>query len=320
VRSNAILHLLALNLFPLNKVIAVTNGGTITNESGASMIIGPVSLTGKATLGVGANSLTISNNSQLTGASVTNLVKAGAGSLILISNALPPITLLDLVAGTLDLSQSTSPALTVGNGQTIKGSGALIGSLTASAGSTVSPGASIGTLTVKGNIILGGTNIMEVDRVANTTDLLRATNTTPSSITYGGTLRIVTLAGTITANNTFKLFSATNYGGVFSSILPATPGGGLGWNTNTLATDGTLRVISTANTNPTNITASVTGNQLTLSWPADHVGWRLQVQTNSLLLGLRTNWVDVAGSSSVSNITVTINPANGSVFYRMIHP
>ena len=56
---------------------------------------------------------------------------------------------------------------------------------------------------------------MEVDRTAGTTDLLRATNTVPTTITYGGTLRVATLAGTIAAGNTFKMFSASNYVGSF---------------------------------------------------------------------------------------------------------
>jgi fibronectin-binding autotransporter adhesin len=320
VRSNATLNLFALNLFPLNKVIAVQNVGTITNESGTSVITGPVSLTGKATFGVAGSSLIISNNNALTGTIVTNIVKQGTGTLALVGNSLPPATLLDLAAGTLDLSQASTTSLTLGSGQTIKGNGALLGSLTAGAGSTVSPGASIGTLTVKGDVVLSGTNTMEVDRIAGTTDLLRATNTTASTITYGGTLRVVTLAGTIAVGNTFKMFSASNYFGTFSAISPITPGAGLGWNTNTLATDGTLRVISTVNTNRTNITFTINGNQLTLSWPADHIGWRLQAQTNPINVGLRSNWFDFPGSTTVNSVTTTLNPANGSVFYRMIYP
>ncbi len=73
-------------------------------------------------------------------------------------------------------------------------------------------------------------------------------------------------------------------------------------------------------TNPTNITTSVSGNVLTLSWPADHIGWRLQVQTNSLSSGLGSGWTDVAGSTSVNSVNVTISPANGTVFYRMVYP
>jgi hypothetical protein len=72
----------------------------------------------------------------------------------------------------------------------------------------------------------------------------------------------------------------------------------------------------TVATNPTNITTSVSGNQLTLAWPSDHTGWRLQSQTN--LVG--TNWVNVPGSITVNSVTITINPANGSMFFRLIYP
>jgi hypothetical protein len=318
--TNATLNLFNLNLFPLNKIIVMQNLATITNENGTSVISGAVSLTGKATFGIAGTSLAISNINALTGISVTNIVKQGTGSLILIGNSLPAATLLDLAAGTLDLSQASSSSLTIGNGQTIKGNGVLIGSLAANPGSTVSPGASVGILTVKGDVFLSGTNLMEVDRTIGANDLLRATNTTPSTITFGGTLRVVTLAGTITAGNTFKMFSATNYVGTFASLLPATPGTGLAWNTNTLTTDGTLRVISTVNTSRTNITFAISGNQLTLSWPADHIGWRLQSQTNPPGVGLRTNWSDYPGSTTVNSITTSMSPTNGSVFYRMIYP
>ena len=70
-------------------------------------------------------------------------------------------------------------------------------------------------------------------------------------------------------------------------------------------------------TNPTNITVQVTGNNLTLSWPADHIGWQLQVQTNDPAQGLGTNWWDVAGSTITNQISVPIDPVAGSVFYRL---
>lgn len=54
--------------------------------------------------------------------------------------------------------------------------------------------------------------------------------------------------------------------------------------TNDLAVNGTIAVIAaiTVKPNPTNITTSVSNGTLTLSWPQDHTGWTLQVQTNSL--------------------------------------
>ena len=55
---------------------------------------------------------------------------------------------------------------------------------------------------------------------------------------------------------------------------------------------------------------------MTLSWPADHMGWRLEVQTNQLSTGLSANWVEVPGSSSMTNVTVPVSSTNGAVFYR----
>ena len=81
-----------------------------------------------------------------------------------------------------------------------------------------------------------------------------------------------------------------------------------------------VSVGNNVNTNPTNITSVVNGTNLELSWPADHIGWRLQVQTNSLSIGLGTNWVDVPNTGTVSSYTNVVNPANGSVFYRMVYP
>ena len=81
-----------------------------------------------------------------------------------------------------------------------------------------------------------------------------------------------------------------------------------------------LTIVSTVNTGRTNITLLVSGNQLTLSWPSDHTGWRLQSQTNPVTVGLLSNWFDVPGSTTTNQIITTVNPASGSVFYRMVYP
>jgi hypothetical protein len=71
---------------------------------------------------------------------------------------------------------------------------------------------------------------------------------------------------------------------------------------------------------PTNITSLVIGNQLQLSWPQDHLGWRLLIQTNSLSTGLSTNWVTVGNSTNVNSTTLPIVPTNGCVFLQLIYP
>src|SRR5205823_14155841 len=116
----------------------------------------------------------------------------------------------------------------------------------------------------------------------------------------------------VTAANAFKLFSATNYVGAFATLNPA-PGPNLAWNTNTLATDGTLRVVSTA---PAQISASVSGSLISISWPADHIGWHLQVQTNSIT-GM--NWFDVPSSTGTNQMTFVRDVLVSSAFYRLFY-
>lgn len=74
---------------------------------------------------------------------------------------------------------------------------------------------------------------------------------------------------------------------------------------------------STVNPNPTELQSSVAGGQLTLSWPADHIGWTLQSQTNNAGVGISANWVDVPNSTSTNQVVIPLSPANGSVFYRL---
>jgi polygalacturonase len=71
---------------------------------------------------------------------------------------------------------------------------------------------------------------------------------------------------------------------------------------------------------PTNIVFQTIGNQLQLSWPQDHLGWELQIQTNNLSDGLGANWTVVPNSQLTNQIFIPINPANGSVFLRLMLP
>jgi len=77
------------------------------------------------------------------------------------------------------------------------------------------------------------------------------------------------------------------------------------------------------NTTPTNIVSSISGMNLNLSWSAVHTGWRLQVQTNALSVGLvaATNaWFNWPGSAATNAVSIPINSANPTVFYRLVYP
>jgi autotransporter-associated beta strand protein len=201
----------------------------------------------------------------LGGAPDGGLVKLGAGTLSLTS---PDSFIGDTLvgAGTLLINSVQGPSLvTVSNGATLGGNGVIGNNLTVNAGGTLAPGNNaVGVLTVNGNVSLGGTTTMEINKTGLTNDLLLATNLAPSTITYGGTLNVATVAGSLALNDSLKLFSASNYLGSFSAITPAIPGSGLAWNTNNLTVDGTLRVVAgtVPTTNVTILSVTLSGSNL----------------------------------------------------------
>jgi hypothetical protein len=83
------------------------------------------------------------------------------------------------------------------------------------------------------------------------------------------------------------------------------------------SSEASARPVSTA-TPQLNFAAGA--GQIQLSWPMDHTGWRVQMQSNSLNAGLGTNWVDVPNSSQTNQFSVPINTTNGSVFFRLVYP
>ena len=268
VRGGATLNLWALSGAPLNKRIVVEDGGTIWNESGSSVIVGPVTLTnGSATLNVGGTSLTFSND-VISGPG--GLVKTGAGTLTLRGlNGYTGGTLISAgmlalagfgsignsaaitvaASAALDVSGRADGQLTLSGGQALGGNGTVSGSLLAAPGSLVSPGTSLGVLTVTNVVTLQGTTFMELDRSAGTNDVIRGA----ALIQFGGTLALTNLNGALVAGDHFSLFSAANYSGNFGSLDPPTPGPGLRWDTSGLITNGTLRVAAV----PVPIIASV---------------------------------------------------------------
>jgi hypothetical protein len=59
---------------------------------------------------------------------------------------------------------------------------------------------------------------------------------------------------------------------------------------------------------------------LVLSWPDDHIGWHLENQTNSLSVGLNTNWSIVPGSTATNRMDFPLDPAASTVFFRLVYP
>jgi len=68
---------------------------------------------------------------------------------------------------------------------------------------------------------------------------------------------------------------------------------------------------------PPEMTFSVNGSHLSLNWPTNYTGWRLQ--SNSIGLAA-TNWFSVSGSANTNQFQITIQPGQSNVFYRLSQP
>ena len=191
-------------------------------------------------------------------------------------------------------------------------------------GGGYSSAATLGTATIAANVsgglmkqgggilTLSGANTYTGNTTVNagTLDIVQATIATTSIVTVasGAVLQLD--------------FAVTNVvAGLVTNGISAGPGV---YNTTTsspyITGTGSLQVVLpiTVNTNPTNITAVVTGSTLSLTWPGDHLGWTLQ--TNSVGLASTGSWFPYPGSASVTNVNITINPAKANVFFRLVYP
>jgi len=128
------------------------------------------------------------------------------------------------------------------------------------------------------------------------------------------------IGGSVTGGGTF-LVGSTNL--ITASV--STSWLFMGWNDGTTANHYYIIVPATNTTftagftagNSTNILISVSGESLTLAWPADHLGWILQALTNDLS---STNWFDLPGTGDTNLMVIPMNPANPEVFYRLRQP
>ncbi|MEI6074708.1 MAG: autotransporter-associated beta strand repeat-containing protein [Verrucomicrobiota bacterium] len=202
-------------------------------------------LKGTRNLTLGNGNISIGNNNQST---VFAGSLSGTGSFMKIGNG--TFTLagsnsfvggLVISAGTLTISNFTaSGVVTVGAGATLAGGGILTGPVTVQNTGTISPGNSIGTMTISNALALSGVTFMELNKNSPTNDLIRGL----SVVSYGGTLVLTNLAGTLAAGDGFKLFDAASYTGAFTNITPTGPGNGLAWDTSSLASNGVLKVVA----------------------------------------------------------------------------
>ena len=215
--------------------------------------------------------------------------------------------------GTLRVNGSLAGgAVTVATNAALGGTGTINGPVTVLAGGSINPGNSIGTINLN-SLILSGNLGIEVNRAGSLSD--KAIVTGILTNTSAGVVNVTNLGAAFQAGDTFTLFNKALTNG---NAMTITGGGASVTWTNKLAINGTISVLSVTSTTPTNITSSVSGNNLTLSWPSSHLSWTLQ--SNIVGVTSSANWFPVAGSTATNSMTFTINPARSNVFYRMTYP
>jgi hypothetical protein len=156
--------------------------------------------------------------------------------------------------------------------------------------------------------ISSGTVLAAVNRgVSPSNSVFSVTGTSSAS---GGTVKVQNTGPTLQVGDKFTLFSAAVQNG---STLTVT-GGGANWNNN-LAVDGSISVTSIIVVTPPPLDFTRTGSGLQFSWT--NSSFKLQAQTNSITVGIRTNWVDYPGGST-SPVILPIDPTKGMVFFRLV--
>lgn len=316
-----------------NRVFRWDNGVVANRDDVTDLLVASnLNITiGGATLAVDAGR-TATLQSALTGAG--SLTKTGPGLAVLAaSNSfaggtfIPEGTLavthpaalagsprLHLAGGTFDAT--VLGAWSVGAGKALSGQGTVRGNVVVNG--TLLPGASYGALTFEHNLTLVGSTVLELGRTNG--QVAHDAVVVAGALQHGGSLLVTNVgAEPLQAGDTFVLFSAGARSGSFAEVLlpPLPPP--LFW-TNRLTVDGTLAVLSPVDPTPTNLVWQVAGGVLTLTWPASHMGWRLEVQTNSLTAGLGTNWFTWPGAHLTNRITLDADPGGGALFFRLAYP
>ena len=296
------------------------NGGTLTPGYGAlatnffSKVTATYVANGGAVIDTTNISITVSQS--LLNGGTGGLTKLGVATLTLTgTNTYAGPTLVSngtlVVNGTLGTNAVTVSSAALG------GTGIIGGAVTINANGTLILGSSdpyyTGTLTVSNNVTINGSLFAKLKKaLAQSNDVAVVSGTLVNTGT--GTLTLTNAGPALALGDTFQLFNRPVANGGRLTLTPA-PGAGWSWQNN-LAVNGTVTVVTTPVAAVNVLTSSVSGNQLTLAWPASYQGWILEAQTNSLT----GTWVPVAGTGLTNQIAIPIDPAQGSVFFQLVPP
>jgi autotransporter-associated beta strand protein len=241
------------------------------------------------------------------GASAGNLLLDGTFMLNGYSQTINGLAGVSKTTGIVDGGSGT-PTLTVGDNDAYS---EFDGVITNSSGSLSLTKIGAGTLTLTATNAYSGNTTVD-DGTLELGQPYLATNSTVI-VASGATLQLDFSVTNTVSDLVLGGVSYTN--GVFNNTT----------SPSYITGSGSLQVVPVATlpNTPTNISYSVIGSTLTISWPSSYVGWILQEQTNALNVGLQASsnaWFNVSGSASVSTMSLPISSSTPAAFYRLSHP
>jgi hypothetical protein len=227
---------------------------------------------------------------------------------------------------------------------------------TVGTGKTVIPSATItnasGTATANYAITAVNDTGSVITSAVSTNALLLSLGLTPAGTlypTFGAGQNIYTATNAYTNNPVTVTATSSNVnatlqfsfnGGAYGAVVTNTLTSGstsllLNPPTNTVAVRVVSQDLSQTNVYTVNVLLqpsqtvphlmnSVSGNNLVLSWPADHLGYHLLVQTNNLNKGVSGNssdWGPVAGSTAITSTNIAIIKTGvTNEYYKLVYP
>jgi hypothetical protein len=157
------------------------------------------------------------------------------------------------------------------------------------------------------------------------TNTYPATNVTVTATSADGT---AALALSFNTGSTYGILLTNSVPSVTNTMSLASPA-------NTLAVRVVSQDLSQTNVYTVNellrpsqsvphLTNSVSGSSLVLNWAADHLGYRLLVQTNNLNKGVSGNtndWAPVANSATITATNIAIIKSGATnEYYKLVYP
>ncbi len=313
-----------LDLAGFNQTLAYLDQNQSTPASGAfSLMVGNSSTTSDSTLtltlgnccvlpwpgviqdsvagGTRKTAFTLTGgNFTVTAANTYSGVTTISGGILHLSGAgdIPNSSVINVLSGSIDASVRADGTLTINAAQTLKGNG---------------------NISVAGNFANNGTVELKANKSGG---VVTCDQVLSGAITYGGTLKVVISGDALAASDTFKVFDASgfSYIGAFAAIEPAVPAVGFAWDTSTMNTDGTLRLVPVLTV--TSTTISATGITLSgVSGPA-FGSYRVVASTDvSAPLGawatVQTGSFDGSGAFAV---IIPIDSGTPKKFFRVVTP